>query len=101
MAVHGDYKITITTPAGEVEADASVDLDGHVLTGEMHANGLGAPITDGHFYEGVVTWKTHVNDPTPIDLEFKGRCEDDICSIISGDVHAGEAGTFHFKGHRV
>lgn len=101
MAVHGEYKITISTPNGDVEAEASVDLDGEVLTGEMHANGRAAPITDGHFHAGAMTWKTHVNDPAPIDLEFEGHCEDDVCSVISGDVHAGDAGTFHFKGQRV
>ena len=100
MSVHGDYNIIITTPNGPVESQASVDLDGHVVTGEMHAGGQTTGIMDGHFDGGDVSWKAHVSDPAPMDLQFKGHCMDDVCSVITGEVTAGDLGSFPFKGTR-
>jgi hypothetical protein len=100
MAVHGDYNITITTPNGPVESHVSVDVDGHHVSGSMSANGQTAPITDGHFDDGHVTWKTHVSEPAQLDLHFSGHCQDDVCSVITGEVKAGDLGAFPFTGKR-
>ncbi len=100
MSVHGDYHITIDTPNGPVQAQASVELDGHEVTGEMYSGGHTSHITDGHFDQGEMSWNAHVTDPAPMDLHFAGHCEDDVCSVISGEVKAGDFGAFHFKGTR-
>jgi len=75
-------------------------VDGHTVTGEMHANGHTTHISDGHFDSGAVSWKAHVSDPAPLDLHFSGKCQDDVCSIITGEVKAGDLGSFPFKGTR-
>ena len=100
MSVHGDYNIIITTPNGPVESQASVDVDGHAMTGEMHAGGQTTHITDGHFDGGEVSWKAHVSEPANMDLHFSGHCQDDVCSVITGEVKAGDLGSFPFKGTR-
>jgi hypothetical protein len=100
MSVHGEYHITIDTPNGPIQAEASVELEGHDISGEMHANGNTAEITNGHFDGGAMTWDTHVSSPSPMDLHFAGHCEDDVCSVISGKVEAGALGAFPFKGTR-
>ena len=100
MSVHGEYDITITTPNGPVESHASVEVDGHHLTGDMHANGHTSHITDGHFDDGEMSWNAHVNEPAPMDLHFSGHCSDDACSVITGHVDAGGLGSFPFTGKR-
>jgi len=100
MSVHGEYHITINTPNGPVESHASVEVDGHHMTGEMHANGHTSHITDGHFDDGEMSWNAHVNEPAPLDLHFSGHCQDDVCSVITGHVEAGGLGSFPFTGKR-
>jgi hypothetical protein len=83
-----------------VETHASVEVDGHAMTGEMQANGHTTDITHGHFDNGEMSWDAQVTDPAPMDLHFSGHCQDDVCSVITGHVEAGDLGSFPFTGKR-
>ena len=100
MSVHGDYKITITTPAGAIETELSVDVDGSHLSGEMHDSNGHTSHIEGEMHGHDVTWHTHVTDPEPMDLEFHGTCSDDVCTIITGEVATADGRHAPFTGHR-
>jgi hypothetical protein len=101
MAVHGEFDLTATTPAGPQTSHMSVDVDGGNLTGTISANGNSAPITDGHISEaGEITFKVHLTDPAPADAVFVAKCDDTACTTVSGTVTVPGVGSFPLSGKR-
>jgi len=99
MSINGEYDITVHTPAGDREAHLSLHSDGHHLTGETCSAGHCEHIEHGEVHDSHFEWTSELADPHTT-LHFKANCEDDVCSIISGDVHVDGVGDFHFTGKR-
>jgi hypothetical protein len=97
MSVNGEYNIVVHAPDGDHEAHLSLHLDGDHLTGEQCSHGECEPIEDGEVHGAGFSWTAEVAS-IHMPLRFTGQCDDDACSIISGDVKAGDAGSFHFTG---
>lgn len=102
MAIHGEFDLTANTPNGPQTSHMSVDVDGGALTGTISANGRSAPITDGQVTAaGEITFKVHLTDPAPADAVFTAKCDDTVCSTVSGTVTVPGVGSFPMTGKRV
>jgi len=99
MSVNGDYTISVHTPAGDREVHLSLHAHGDHLSGEQCADGHCQAIEHGEVHDSHFSWTSELADPHAT-LHFTAQCDDDVCSIISGDVEAEGLGTFHFTGHK-
>ena len=75
------------------------EADG-VLSGAHWTDNWSHPVADATLGEDGLSWTSEVDSPFDAKLKFHGQCEDDVCSIISGEVDGGRLGRFHFKGRR-
>jgi hypothetical protein len=97
MAVDGNWKITMSTPMGERQADLMLKSEGGTLTGIQGAEGQSGPIFDGTVNGDDVAWKVSITNPMPLTLSFTGKVAGDT---ISGEMGIGPMGSFPFKGTR-
>jgi hypothetical protein len=97
MSVDGNWKITMTTPMGDRNADLSLKADGGTLTGTQAADGNSGEIFDGTVTGDDVAWKLKITDPMPLTLAFTGKVEGDS---MSGEMGIGPMGSFPFTGSR-
>jgi hypothetical protein len=97
MSVDGNWKITMSTPMGEREADLTLQSDGGTLTGTQGAHGQAGPIFDGAVDGDDVAWKVSITNPMPLTLAFTGKVTGDT---IGGEMGIGMMGSFPFKGVR-
>ena len=73
MAVDGNWKITMSTPRGDRNADLSLTTNGGALTGTQAADGNSGEIFDGTVNGDDVAWKLKITDPMPLTLAFTGN----------------------------
>jgi hypothetical protein len=97
MAVDGNWKITMSTPMGERNADLTLKSSGDTLTGTQGADGQSGPIFDGTVNGDDVAWKISITNPMPLTLAFTGKVAGDT---IGGEMGIGPMGSFPFKGTR-
>ncbi len=98
MAIDGTYKIEILTPMGKHEVTIILKRAGSNLTGIADGT-LGHSEFTGTIKGNNVAWIDLVNTPMgEIKMEFTGKINGDD---ISGEVKAGNFGTYPFKGKRV
>jgi hypothetical protein len=97
MSVDGNWKITMSTPMGERNADLTLTSSGGTLTGTQGADGQSGPIFDGTVAGNDVAWKISITNPMPLTLAFTGKVEGDT---IGGEMGIGPMGSFPFKGVR-
>ncbi|WP_458760330.1 hypothetical protein ACSVBT_05885 [Afipia sp. TerB] len=97
MSVDGNWKITMSTPMGDRNADLSLKADGGTLTGTQAADGNSGEIFDGTVSGNDVAWKLKITDPMPLTLAFSGKVDGDS---ISGEMGIGPMGSFPFTGTR-
>ena len=97
MAVDGNWKITMSTPMGERNADLTLQSSGNTLTGTQGADGQSGPIFDGTVNGDDVAWKISITSPMPLTLAFTGKVAGDT---IGGEMGIGPMGSFPFKGVR-
>ena len=97
MSVDGNWKITMSTPMGERNADLTLKSDGGTLTGTQGADGQSGPIFDGTVNGDDVAWKISITNPMPLTLAFTGKVAGDT---IGGEMGIGPMGSFPFKGVR-
>ena len=97
MAVDGNWKITMSTPMGERNANLTLKSEGGTLTGTQGADGQSGPIFDGTVNGDDVAWKISITNPMPLTLAFTGKVAGDA---ISGEMGVGMMGSFPFKGTR-
>ena len=97
MAVDGNWKITMSTPMGDRDADLTLKSAGGALTGTQSAEGNTGEIFDGSVDGDNVAWKISITSPMPLTLAFTGKVSGDA---IEGDMGIGPMGSFPFKGTR-
>ena len=98
MAVDGTWKLTIDTPMGAQESTLVVSCAGNTLTGTQSAGSSeGREIQDGSISGNNVSWKSSINRPMPMTLEFSATVEGDK---MSGTVKLGMFGSRGFSGVR-
>lgn len=97
MAVDGNWKITMSTPMGERQADLTLKADGGTLTGTQSADGDSGEIFDGTVNGDDVAWKLDITNPMPLTLTYTGKVSGDS---ISGEMGIGPMGSFPFTGTR-
>jgi len=98
MAVDGTYNINLETPMGNRPGKLTLKTDGGSLSGTFAAEGAENTFTDGTVSGEEIAFMAQVSTPMgQITLNFKGTVSGDA---ISGQVQAGEFGSFPFNGTR-
>ena len=98
MAVDGTYNIEVDTPMGTRPGKLTLKTDGGSLSGTYSAEEGENAIDDGTLSGEEVAWSVQISTPMgKFNLDFKGTVSGDA---ISGQVQAGEFGSFPFKGTR-
>lgn len=97
MSVDGKWSLTVKSPMGAQKSDMDLKSDGNTLTGSSSGAGGSQQITDGKVDGNNVFWKAAISTPMPMTLEFSGTVSGDS---MSGNVKAGNFGSFPFEGTR-
>jgi len=98
MAVDGTYNINLETPMGNRAGKLTLKTDGGSLSGTFAAEGSENTFTGGTVSGEEIAFMVQVSTPMgQINLNFKGTVSGDA---ISGQVQAGEFGSFPFNGTR-
>ena len=97
MAVDGHWKLTMSTPMGERDAELTLKADGAALTGTQSAEGDSGEIFEGTVSGGDVAWKISITNPMPLTLTFTGAVSGDT---MTGEMGIGPMGSFPFTGVR-
>jgi hypothetical protein len=98
MAIDGTYNLELDTPMGKRTSKLTLKTDGKSLSG-THSDEMGEQsFTDGSVSGDDFTFSTKVSSPMgEFQLGFKGTVSGDS---VTGEVQAGEFGSFPFKGTR-
>jgi hypothetical protein len=98
MAVDGTYNINLETPMGNRPGKLTLKTDGGSLSGTFTAEGAENTFTGGTVSGEEIAFSVQVSTPMgQITLNFKGTVSGDA---ISGQVQAGEFGSFPLNGTR-
>jgi hypothetical protein len=98
MAIDGTYKIEIDSPMGKQETKLTLKAKGTVLTGSSESS-MGISTFTGKVNGDQVTWDSEINGPMGImALSYSGKIKG---NDFSGEVKAGNFGTYPFKGKKV
>ena len=97
MSVDGNWKITMSTPMGERNADLTLTSSGGTLSGTQGADGNSTEIFDGTANGDDVAWKVSITNPMPLTLAFTGKVDGDS---MTGEMGIGMMGSFPFRGTR-
>jgi len=98
MAVDGTYNINLETPMGKRTGKLTLKTDGGSLSGTFAAEGGENTFAGGTVSGEEIAFMVEVSTPMgQIKLDFKGTVSGDA---ISGQVQAGEFGSFPFNGTR-
>lgn len=96
MAVDGTYNINLETPMGNRPGKLTLRTDGGSLGGTFAAEGAESTFAGGTVSGVEIAFSVQVSTPMgQITLNFKGTVSGDA---ISGQVQAGEFGSFPFNG---
>ncbi len=94
MSVTGDWKLQITTPMGEQDADLAIAPD---LTGTIAAMGEKTDIRGGVYAGDKLSFTAEVTQPFPLTLDFSLTVSGDT---MTGEVKAGGMGNMPVSGER-
>ena len=98
MAVDGTYNIGVDTPMGTRTGKLTLKTDGGSLSGTYAAEEGESTFTGGTVSGEGIEFSVQISTPMgKFNLGFKGTVSGDA---ISGEVQAGEFGSFPFKGTR-
>jgi hypothetical protein len=97
MAIDGKWNIVVNSPMGAQKSELTLKSSGTTLTGSGSGQGGSQEIADGKVDGDNVSWKVSITTPFPMTLEFSGAVAGDA---ISGNVKAGNFGSFPFSGTR-
>ena len=96
-AADGNWKITINTPMGAQEVNASITTSGDTFTGKTEGR-MGSQEIQGQVAGDTLTWKADITSPMPMTLEFEAKVDGDK---MSGNVKLGAFGNAPLSGVRV
>jgi hypothetical protein len=97
MSADGNWKITINTPMGAQEVNASITTNGDTFTGKTSGR-MGDQEISGKVNGDKLTWSSSITSPMPMTLEFEATVSGDS---LSGNVKLGAFGNASMTGVRV
>jgi len=93
--IDGKYKVTTTTPRGDIVETLELKSDGNVVTGVRTCDGDVAEISHGNLDGADLTYRVKVDTPL-------GKQTAKVTAVVDGDKFAGKAklliGTFDVEG---
>ena len=92
MSADGNWKITINTPMGPQEVNASI-----TFTGKTEGR-MGSQDITGKVAGDTLTWSADITSPMPMRLEFEAKVDGDK---MTGNVKLGMFGNAPLSGVRV
>ena len=99
MAVDGTYKIEIDTPMGKQEVTVTLKTAGDKLSGTIESMFGTVDFSGGTVKSNTVAWSMEISSPMG---NLKLDCSGEVSgNDISGEVKAGDFGSFPFKGKKV
>ena len=98
MAIDGNWEITVNSPMGAQKSQLVLKTAGGALTGTAAGAAGTVELQNGKADGNNVSWSSDITQPFPMTLDFSGAVDGDA---ISGDVKAGNFGSFPFTGNRV
>jgi hypothetical protein len=97
MSADGNWKITLSTPMGPQEMNASITTQGSTFTGKIDSP-MGAQDINGAVNGDTLTWKADITKPMPLTLEFEAKVDGDK---MTGSAKLGAFGSAPLNGTRV
>ncbi|RAK56641.1 hypothetical protein [Phenylobacterium deserti] len=97
MSADGNWKITINTPMGPQEVNATITTSGDTFTGKTEGR-MGTQEISGKVDGDTLTWSANITQPMPMQLDFVAKVEGDK---MSGTVKLGSFGNAQMNGQRV
>ena len=97
MSAAGSWNISMETPMGTRKALLTLSAEGAALTGTMAVDAGSTAIKDGKIDGNKVSWKTDIQQPMPMTLEFEATVSGDS---MSGNVKLGAFGNAPLTGVR-
>lgn len=97
MSADGNWKITINSPMGAQEVEASIKTNGDTFTGATKGR-MGEQAVEGKVNGDTLTWSTSITQPMPMTLEFTATVSGDT---MSGNVKLGAFGSAPLSGVRI
>ncbi|HYD45147.1 MAG TPA: hypothetical protein VEA79_07785 [Phenylobacterium sp.] len=96
MSADGNWKITINTPMGAQEVNASITTSGDTFTGKTTGR-MGEQEISGKVDGDKLTWSSAITQPMPMTLEFEATVSGDT---MTGNVKLGAFGNAPLSGVR-
>ena len=96
MSADGNWKITIQTPMGAQEVNATITTNGDTFTGQTSGR-MGDQTIEGKVNGDTLTWSSSISQPMPMTLEFEAKVSGDT---MSGNVKLGAFGSAPMSGVR-
>ena len=96
MSADGNWKITINTPMGAQEVNASITTSGDTFTGKTTGR-MGEQEISGTVDGDKLTWSSAITQPMPMTLEFEATVSGDN---MTGNVKLGAFGNASLTGVR-
>jgi hypothetical protein len=97
MSADGNWKITISTPMGAQEVNASIQTNGDTFIGKTEGR-MGAQEVSGKVNGDTLTWSANITQPMPMTLEFEATAAGDK---MTGNVKLGAFGNAPLSGVRI
>jgi hypothetical protein len=96
MSADGNWKITINSPMGAQEVNATITTSGDTFTGTTSGR-MGEQTIEGKVSGDTLTWSAAITQPMPMTLEFTATVSGDS---MSGNVKLGAFGSAPLTGVR-
>jgi hypothetical protein len=96
MSADGAWKITLNTPMGAQQLDATIKTEGDAFTGVVEGP-MGRQDIAGKVDGDSLTWNTKITQPMPLDLQFAVDVAGDA---MTGTVQLGAFGSAKLTGVR-
>lgn len=96
MSADGNWKITINTPMGPQEVNATITTSGDTFTGKTEGR-MGSQEITGKVDGNTLTWSANITSPMPMQLDFTATVDGDK---MSGNVKLGAFGNAPLSGVR-
>ena len=95
-AADGNWKITINTPMGAQEVNATITTSGDTFSGKTEGR-MGSGEISGKVDGDTLTWTTDITQPMPMTLDFSATVSGDA---MTGNVKLGAFGNAPLSGVR-
>jgi hypothetical protein len=97
MSADGNWKITIQTPMGAQEVNATITTQGDSFTGRTEGR-MGSQEISGKVSGDTLTWSADITNPMPLKIDFEAKVDGDK---MTGNAKLGPFGNAPLSGQRV